>query len=322
MRILVLGAAGVIGSSVIRLAAHEGHEAHAALRPTRAVDRFDAQSATRIHRLDLLDRAQLAGLIEGVEPDAIVHAAFPPLSGKDADARACLLGEGLGLTFGLTEVLRGLRYTGSLVLLGSATSYGPALHAHDPGDRLAPTTFRGMVKASESLMVAQFAAETGCRLTELRLFTAYGPWEQPDRLVPTLMRAALLGSSVSLTARPHARDWVHVDDVAQACLLAAGTRRQAAVIHNVCGGELVDTHRLARKVEEITGRKLVRDHAYPDRDAYGDGHPLGLPPTCGAEFAWAPHYSLDEGLAQTWEWARSAAGRAYLLAGSGRRDAA
>ena len=313
MRVLVLGAAGVIGSAVVRRAVRDGFEAHAVARDESTLERLDTAAAqARVHRLDLRDRAALSSLIATLAPDAIVHAAFPAVWGRDPASRAHLFADGLGLSANLAEALRERRFAGSLVLLGSATVYGPAPHVHDPDDRLEPNTFRGVIKAAESLLLAQCASEIGFSLAELRVFTAYGPWEQRERLVPGLMRAALTDARISLTAKAHARDWIHVDDVARACLIAArsGTRG----MHNLCTGRTVDTHALAREAERITGRTLVRDHAYPDRDAYGNEHPLGVPP--GDGFDWAPAYPLAEGLAHTWEWARSAAGRRYLLAGA------
>lgn len=315
MRILVLGAAGVIGSAVARQATQDGHETHALVRGDSVGERLvPASPHARIHRLDLLDRAGLTHLIANLAPDAIVHAAFPPLWGRDPTSRERLLTDGLGLSVVLSEALRARRYTGSLVLLGSATVYGPAVDAHDPGDRLAPNTFRGVIKAAESLLLAQCASEIGFRLAELRVFTAYGPWEQRERLVPSLMRAALTDSQISLTARAHARDWIHVDDVARGCLVAAQSVSCSSAVHNLCTGRTIDTHEVAREAERITGRALVRDHAYPERDAYGNEHPLGIPPTDRATFDWAPRHSLGDGLARTWDWARSAAGRRYLLA--------
>lgn len=314
MRLLVLGAAGVIGSAVVRQAVREGHETHALVRAASVLERLDpVQAQVRIHRLDLLDRTGLSRLISDVAPDAIVQAAFPPSWGRDAVSRDRLLTQGLGLSAGLAESLRELRHAGTLVLLGSATVYGPAPGAHDPRDRPAPNTFRGVIKAAEALLLAQCAAEIGCRMTELRVFTAYGPWEQRERLVPSLMRAALNGSSISLTAQAHTRDWIHVDDVARACLVAARSGATASAVHNLCTGRTVDTHQLACEAERITGRTLVRDHAYPDRDSYRNEHPLGVPPGDPASFDWTPRYALSDGLAQTWDWARSAAGRRYLL---------
>jgi nucleoside-diphosphate-sugar epimerase len=314
-RILVLGAAGGIGSAVVRRAMQDGCEAHAVARANSSLERLGEQGArAHVHRLDLRDRRALSALIAQLSPEVIIHAAFPPLWGRDPASREQLLADGLGLSAGLAEALREQRYGGTLVHLGSATVYGPAAGAHDPRDRLAPNTFRGAIKAAEALLLAQCAAEIGFRMTELRVFTAYGPWEQAGRLVPSLMRAALTSSPISLTARAHSRDWIHVDDVARACLVAAQTPSSVpGAVHNLCTGRTVDTHAVAREAERVTGRALVRDHAYPDRDAYGNEHPLGVPPTDRTIFDWKPTYSLADGLEQTWEWARTKAARRYLL---------
>ena len=117
MRVLVLGAAGVIGSAVVRRAVRDGFEAHAVARDESTLERLDTAAAqARVHRLDLRDRAALSSLIATLAPDAIVHAAFPAVWGRDPASRAHLFADGLGLSANLAEALRERRFAGSLVL--------------------------------------------------------------------------------------------------------------------------------------------------------------------------------------------------------------
>jgi hypothetical protein len=65
-------------------------------------------------------------------------------------------------------------------------------------------------------------------------------------------------------------------------------------------------------LEEITGRTLIASQPYDHADRYGTVVPGELPtPECGLD--WSPRISLREGLEQSWDWARSRAGRQYLL---------
>src|SRR5262249_14345333 len=47
-------------------------------------------------------------------------------------------------------------------------------------------------------------------------FSVYGPWEEPTRLIPTVIRRARAGLPLEMVAPETARDFVHVDDVLDA----------------------------------------------------------------------------------------------------------
>lgn len=310
MRALILGASGAIGSAVARHCSASGIETHLGLRAGSDRARLAHCADRRRHIVCLDDPGSVAVLVRSVEPDWILMAAFPAhVRDGAADARRgtwLQMGENmLGLMGGLG--LAG--YSGTVTLLGSATAY-----ASGPGriDEVPQSpTFRGAVKAAESLLAAQLAGELGIQLTELRVFTGYGPFEQTDRLVPSLLRAALSGGSIQLSERPRRRDWIHYQDIAAACIASAEYRQSGAALFDACSGQLHDSAEVARLLERITGRNLVREGAYLRHEEYGDAR-AGHVPGAGSCLGWQPRIGLEEGLQQCWSWARSAEGRAYL----------
>jgi nucleoside-diphosphate-sugar epimerase len=268
MRLLVLGAGGVIGSAVARESVRHGHDVHGLLRPSTSTERLVACNDTiTCHRHDLEDVAALTALIEGVEPQAIVHAAFPAGHARSHESRLQMLQHGLIGSISLLEALSRARSRASLVYLGSAISYGATGMPHHPSHRLQPGAFRGVVKAAESLMIGQYGGETGSSITELRLFSVYGPWEQREKLLPRLFAAALSGGRVPLSAEPRLRDWVYLDDVVDACLRACERTAPGVAVFNVCSGRLCSNHEVARAVESISGREVIGAATYPEPDA-------------------------------------------------------
>jgi nucleoside-diphosphate-sugar epimerase len=227
MRLLVLGAGGVIGSAVARESVGRGHQVHGLLRANTSAQRLDpCKEAVTCHRCDLEDVVALSALIERVAPQAIVHAAFPAGHARSHEQRLQMLQHGLTGSLSLLDALARARSRAHLVYLGSGISYGATGVPHHPSHRLQPGAFRGVVKAAESLMIGQYGRETGASTAELRLFSVYGPWEQHEKLLPRLFAAALSGRRVPLTAEPRLRDWVYVDDVVDACLRACERSRR------------------------------------------------------------------------------------------------
>jgi nucleoside-diphosphate-sugar epimerase len=314
MRLLVLGAGGMLGSATIRQAVRHGYDVHALLRPTTEPQRLaEVEQALICHRLDLADCRGVGALVERLSPQAIVHAAFPGGVPEISETRASMLQNGLTASLNLLEILRRVRFDGALVHLGSAMSYGPTGKPHHPADPMRPVTFRGAVKAAESLMIGQFARETACVAIELRVFNAYGPWEHRERLLSRLFVAALRGRRIALTPIPHFRDYVYVDDVAEACLLACHFTTPGGAVFNVCSGKVHSNHEFARAVEDLTGLQLVHSLSYHKQDTYGDPEPIGVLPRPEEGFAWCPRHDLQSGLEASWSWARSNAGSSYLL---------
>jgi nucleoside-diphosphate-sugar epimerase len=318
MRLLVLGAGGVIGSAVARESVTRGHDVHGLLRPSTSAERLHAcNDILTCHRHDLEDIAALSALIGRIEPQAIVHAAFPAGHARTHETRLQMLQHGLTGSLSLLEALSRARSRANLVYLGSAISYGATGIPHHPSHRLQPGAFRGVVKAAESLMIGQYGWENGGSITELRLFSVYGPWEQREKLVPRLLAAALGGGRVPLSAEPRLRDWVYLDDVVAASLRACERTAPGMVIFNVCSGRLYSNHDVARAVESISGREVIGASTYPDPDAYGDPQPLGVPPKPEEGLIWRAQHDLQSGLKAYWAWATSEAGRRYLLHGGG-----
>lgn len=314
MRFLVLGANGQLGSAITRTAAAGGHEVHAVVRDTGKIERLSHLGHIHLHGVTVYDNQVLAGLIAEVEPDAVVHAAFPSCGfGADSQSRSELVHTGLGLALAVTEAVRQSGFNGNFITIGSALAYGPSQDPHQEADPPKPVTFRGAVKAAESLLVSQFAQQANCSVIELCVFTAYGPWEESRRLIPTLMRAALSGETVSLAPQPHYRDRVFLDDVAAACLVAAAGKWTSHSKFNICTGRITGIHEIAELVQKITGQSLIRDRDYIGLDKYGDPRPLAVPASQSRGFPWVPAHDLESGLERTWEWACSDDGRKYLL---------
>ena len=136
----------------------------------------------------------------------------------------------------------------------------------------------------------------------------YGPYEDPARLVSTLIVRGLQGKLPPLVGPETARDFVHVDDVVEAYLLAATHRGQeAGAVYNVGAGiqtTVREAVAVARQVLEISGRTVLGNDARPlvgherlgggqsnDPPAIGVGAALQLPPGLRSNRGMVPRAS-------------------------------
>src|SRR6185295_19604443 len=87
----------------------------------------------------------------------------------------------------------------------------------------------------------------------VRVATVYGSGEHPHRLLPTLIRAAQTGETLSLTAGEQERDFTYIADVAEGLvrLLAKGAAPWA--VANLATGRLHQVREFIGCAQEMLG---------------------------------------------------------------------
>jgi nucleoside-diphosphate-sugar epimerase len=149
-----------------------------------------------------------------------------------------------------------------------------------------------------------FSGLYGLSVVHLRVFMVYGPGQRDARkLVPYLCQSFLSGASPRLMSGMREIDWIFVEDVVRAFLLAATADGVDGRSFDVGSGDLVSVRSLVDQLARTVGTD-VKPHfgAFADR-------PLErvrvarIGPTT-AELGWRPEVSLREGLQRTVEFYR------------------
>lgn len=184
---------------------------------------------------------------------------------------------------------------------GSSSEYGFKDHAPDEHEVLEPSSAYGSTKAAGTELVRQAAAD-GLGTVALRLYSVYGPWEEPGRFIPTLLTYARAGTLPPLVDPRTARDFVFVDDVVDALLRAARSAVTGAV-YNVASGI---QHTIA-DVVAIAGRMFHLDVAAARFDtmparSWDTATWVGNPERIRSELGWHASVQLEEGLRRTGDW--------------------
>lgn len=292
-RALVTGAGGFVGRHLCARLVADGWDVWGTVRPGAS-----APAGVQPLAVDLTDPAALTDAVRRAAPDVAFHLAAARAK-ADATERAATAavntGSGLHLVEALPPSCR------AVVRLGSSTEYAEVDGPMDETAPLRPRGFFGATKAAGSLLLAATAAERGIRSAVLRAFQVYGPADQPGRFVPTVLRAARSGEEVPLTGPGQRRDWVHVDDVVAACVLAAAADDlPAGQVLNLGTGVQTANEELVALAAQVTGREIrTRVGAHPGRS--WDASSWVCDPSLARELiGWEPLLDLRAGLAATW----------------------
>ena len=301
-RVLVTGAAGFIGSHVVRVLLGAGCEVGIVTRPGNPLVRLrDVAGDLTLFSCDLADAKALRPALDAWRPDACIHLAWYAEPGKylTAPENVSSLTASLGL---LDELIRA--GCGQVVMAGTCAEYDTDVGFLREDGPTRPLTLYAACKLSLNLIAGQIAASAGINLVWARLFYLYGPGEDERRLVPALIRALSRGEEFPATAGAQVRDYLHVEDVATA--LWALTESRASGTVNVCSGVPVTMRQVMETVGEIVGGgDLIRFGAVPYREwdppfICGDNRRLK------AVTDWQPRScALRSGLEQTVAWWRT-----------------
>jgi nucleoside-diphosphate-sugar epimerase len=302
-RVMITGATGFVGACLAWRLAELGAEVHATLREQVNTWRLDGLHGRIVeHRLDLRNAELSAQVLRRVQPNIVFHCAAHGSYPFQHDARAIFESNAIG-TVNLLAALGEIDFE-CLVHTGSSSEYGLKGRPMAETDLLEPLGAYAVSKAASTLFCQSVARISGQPLVTLRLFSVYGFYEEPSRLIPYAIDCCLRGRDPILSAGTQVRDFVFIEDVVDACLIAGITRPVPAEIVNVGSGVECTIREVVEAIVELSGSRVTpRWGALPVR-------PLE-PRTWVADtskakrlFGWSAKRSLREGLAQTIAWQR------------------
>jgi UDP-glucose 4-epimerase len=300
LKILVTGGAGFIASHLVDALVDRGDDV-LVVDDLSTGDRRNLNPEARFFELDIRDPAT-AELIRGERPQAISHHAAQMSVSRSVtepvfDADVNLMGS---LNVALAAIESGSRVVFSST--GGAL-YGDAAVIPTPETAPAwPVSPYGISKLSFEHYLFGFRRTRGLSYTALRYANVYGPRQNPhgEAGVVAIFCEGLLGER---PFRIHGsgtdtRDYVYVDDVVRANLLALDS--DVNDHYNVGTGRQADTNTIYRLVAERMGKPLEVEHG-PERP--GDLRASALDATTIArELGWKPEVSLEEGIGRTVDW--------------------
>lgn len=310
---LVAGGAGFLGSALVAALVREAWHTRVL---TRTSPREVVSGASYIQG-SINDRRAAREALAGVNVLFHFASSTTPATahGKSSwDVESNLMG-----TIALLEEAAAAGVERVIFASSGGTVYGPPVQVpvaeSHPTD---PICSHGIVKLAIEKYLQLFSHQQSLTYTILRYANPYGPGQLPDRAqgaVAVLLGKVLGGEAVDLFGDGSVvRDFLYVDDLVEATLLAASSEAARNETMNVGSGAPTSIRELVRAIERAAGVNAIIHH----RPARPFDVPVSILDIAKASrlLHWQPRTSLDDGLRQTADWMRG------WLAGSGRSPAA
>jgi nucleoside-diphosphate-sugar epimerase len=296
-RVLVTGATGCVGRGVLPELIARGWEVHAV--SSREVP--EGAGDVSWHRADLCAPEQLNAVVRSAGASHLLHLAWylPPGRWATAPEHFAWVRASLDLIRAFAEH-GGARIVTAGSCLEYDWSYGYCSESRTP---CAPHTVYGVCKHALQTLTSAFAANRGMTSAWGRIFNLYGPYEHPDRLVPSVIRSLLADEPARCSHGEQIRDYMFSHDVARAFVALLESDVTGPI--NVASGQPVRLKDIVLRLGELIGKPdLIRLGAIP---AAPTDMPLVVADITRLTHVlkWRPEHDLESGLTQTIEWWRA-----------------
>jgi UDP-glucose 4-epimerase len=285
--VLVTGGSGFIGSRLVSALTEAGAD----------VTVTDSRPHPGVRSVvgDLRDPDVQARVVTNAE--VIVHLAAVTSVLKSVDDPAGTYKVNVEATAGLLEQARRQGVGRFLLASTNAVTGDVGAKAITENIPLRPLTPYGATKAAAEMLLSSYTACYGVRGTALRFANVYGPGMlHKDSFVPRLMRAAAADEGVQVYGDgSQLRDYVHVDDVIQAILLAWRSDHTGPLV--VGSGTSESVNDLIDAAREVTGAKIPVEWTAAKT---GEMPAVVLDISAARSLGYRPRHTLTTGLATVW----------------------
>ena len=314
-RVMITGGMGFIGSNLARVLAGVGADILIvdALNPEYGANRFNVQGiegCLRVNISDVRDAKSMDALVQDREiifnlagQVSHIDSMRDPYTDLDINCRAQL---------SMLEACRRHNPSIRVVYAGTRQVYGrPDRLPVDEHHLVRPADINGVNKAAGEYYHLLYNNVFGVRASSLRLTNVYGPRQlikhNRQGFIGWFIRLAIEGREIQIFGDgSQLRDFVYVDDAADAFLRAGASDRGNGEVFNVGGAEAISLREVVDLLIDVAGTGSYRLIEWPqDKKAIDIGDFHADSSLIGRTLGWVPTTTLREGLRRTVEFYRA-----------------
>ena len=302
IKVLVTGVSGFIGSHLARRLVEEGAEVHGLVRNSSNLWRIqDLKNKIGFHYADLTDLKSVNQVVQQIRPQKVFHLA----ARVDVSRSFAVMDEMVEVNVkGTLNLLRATAETGCdcFVNTGTCEEYGdnptPFREEQTPN----PVSPYSASKVATTMFCQMLHKTMGLPVVTLRPFLTYGPWQESNMLIPSLVKKVIKGETFEMTEGKQTREFNYVTDIVDGFIKASITPGAIGEIINIGNGL---EYRIRDVVDMVL--KLMNSQTKPKFGALsyrpGETWHFYCDNTKAREIlGWKPGVNLEDGLKMTIDW--------------------
>lgn len=266
MKVLIFGSSGFVGSNVTRYFAKNNEEVHICLRKDSNIWRIkDLLNDISSHRGDLSSKNEIESIISSVRPDVVINCSGI-VAGFGIEDQANVIQKNFINTVNLVNACVKMNVD-RLINTGSAYECG---FSNNPvtGNECSnsPIGLYGITKRAEREYIDMIAQKFERKYITLRLFTPFGSFDSPIRLIPYIILSLLNGEIPSIKNPYSGRDFIYIDDVSRVFYALAKEPEIIRTRHvfNLGTGKMTKVMDIARNIFSIANVDYIEPMAHKD----------------------------------------------------------
>lgn len=301
--ILITGATGFIGANLVHFFLKQ--KASVIIFTRKSSDRWrisKVSGAISEYTVDLSDAAETEKAVTRTKPDIVFHNAIYGGHHSQDNTKEIFDTNLLGTV----NLLNACRKSGFdfFVNSGSSSEYGAKDRPFKEDDILEPVTDYGVSKSAATLYCQAVARREGLKIATLRLFSPYGYYEDPSRLISSVIIACLKGEDPKLSLSWPVRDFVFIEDILSAYIkvIQNGDKISPGEVFNIGSGKQHSVKEVTDMIIDVIGKK--------NKPEWGKLHNPRHELKCwqadisksGSVLGWEPRHNLEQGLKKNIDW--------------------
>jgi nucleoside-diphosphate-sugar epimerase len=301
-KVFITGASGFVGANLVRFLLKKNYSVHIIHRTTTLPWRLkEIKDQLMIHRADITDYRSLKIAISEAQPDYIIHLAAYGAYHYQTELEKIISVNVLGLQ-NLLKASEQIPYK-CFINTGSSSEYGIKNKPMKETDFCDPVSFYAATKLAATNIGKVYAKQNNKPIVTFRLFSVYGPYEEPGRLIPTIMKALLKKEVINLSSGTQRRDFISVEDVCRAYETALHLKSNiSGEIFNIGTGSEYSNDEIVHRLFTVTkDTTRIKKGTYTKR-SWDTTHWQADISYSTKRLRWRPRLTIDKGLQNSYSW--------------------
>lgn len=302
--ILLFGAGGFIGINLLQAILKYRSDVYGVSQDIYNNWRFIASELNpkQLRECDINDLAQIKNLIHEIPAQTIFNlAAYGAYSKQNEYDK--IYQTNFNGTVNLIEQLK-IKGFKAFVQAGSSSEYGLNSKAPSEDAELLPNSHYAVSKVNAYNAIKYYGKIENLPLIHLRLYSVYGPFEEPDRLIPVLISKATKKEFPQFVDAEISRDFIYIDDVIEAFVDAANQMKPELYgeVFNIGTGVNTSIRELALITKEIFQLTENPEFGTMQNRNWDLKNWVSLPEKANSILHWNSKIGLSEGLTLVKKW--------------------